>query len=351
MSVISFMLGMRTGEKIAALGFILAAITFFFTWWRYQLDQRQQRAAQTRQDLQAIIGDCNRFLRPMSQNPPYPVLHTATAIAKEFCSRVGESPCREKVLALLSNEELLRSICVEGWISSTQILHMMDIVEEVERKSSSHNLQGKLLLVCDASRLLAGIVANVCSPESFFKMLSELAHCERLRELTPQSNREDEVLSILSTITIDLQQSICKTFDKEFKETIERNLYLIQKAAKAFINLKDKKLMCLAGLGLCTREANRRSLRFIQAVAKGVLQPKGWKLKRLTKSQAGCAPLLPGDNQTMEKIRREALLCSRLDRVEELLHDLECDIDKAAYHDLCDLANRIRPALIKCEAS
>jgi hypothetical protein len=347
----TLMLSMSAAEKISAIGLVVAVITFFFTWRRYRLDQRKQRAAQTRQDLQAIIGDCNRFLRPLSQEPPYPVLHTATAIAKEFSSRVGESPCPEKVIALLSNEVLLRSICVEGWISSTQIIHIMDIVEKVEREASSQNMQGKLLLICDASHMLAGVVANICSPESFYKMLRELAPDEIRRELTPQSSLEDEVVGILNTITIDLQQSICKKFCKEFKAPIEQNLYLIHIAARAFINLKDQELMRLAGRASLLREAVRWCLRFIQATDKIVLHPKSRKLMRLAKSQAGCASLLPGANQTMEKIRREASLCNRLDRVEELLHHLERDIDKAAYRDLCDLAKLIRPALIKCDAS
>ena len=95
MSVISFMLGMGIGNEIASLGFILALASFFYTWRRYQIDQLHQRAAQTRQELQAIIGDCNRFLRPLSEDPPYPVLHTVTAITKELGSRIGKSPSQK----------------------------------------------------------------------------------------------------------------------------------------------------------------------------------------------------------------------------------------------------------------
>src|SRR5574340_700926 len=127
MSEISFMLNMSLTDKIAALGatataltFLIAAITFWWTWRRYRNDQLQQRAAQTREDLQAIIRGCNLFLHPLNQKNPYPILHTATAITKEFCSRMGASPRREDVLGLFSNKKLLLSICVEGWISSEQ---------------------------------------------------------------------------------------------------------------------------------------------------------------------------------------------------------------------------------------
>src|SRR5260370_33366956 len=150
MSEISFMLNMSASDKIAALGatataltFLIAGITFWWTWRRCRGDQLQQRAAQTRADLQAIVGGCNLFLHPLNQKNPYPILHTATAITKEFCSYMGASPRREDVLALFSSKKLLLSIFVEGWISSQEILHMMGIVEKVDQKASSHNLQGK----------------------------------------------------------------------------------------------------------------------------------------------------------------------------------------------------------------
>jgi len=205
---------------------------------RYRHDHRQQLAAQTREDLQAIIGDCALFLRPLSQSHPYPIFHTVTAITKEFCSSMGASPRPENVQRLLSNKDLLRSICVDGWISSTQILHMMDIVEKLERKASSRNLQGKLLLIREASFLLASIVAEICSPESFYNMLCQL---------DLQSSCEDEVADILNAITVKLQHGICKTFNDKYKDKIERSLYFIQTAANMFIGLSDRQLRHLAG--------------------------------------------------------------------------------------------------------
>src|SRR5947209_19134647 len=84
---------------------------------QYQEDQRLQRAAQTRADLKEIFGDCNRFAYPLNQNYPYPILHTATAISKEFRSRIEASPKPEDILRLFRsrNKELLTSIGVEGW--------------------------------------------------------------------------------------------------------------------------------------------------------------------------------------------------------------------------------------------
>lgn len=310
MPVIQFILKMTMQEMIAAFAFSLALISFFVTWWRYRLDQQQQRAAQTRQDLQAIIGDCNRFLRPLSQDPPYPILYTATNISKEFCSRMGESPHREDVLALLTSEDLLRSICVEGWISSTQILHMMDIVEEVERKASSHNLQGKLLLICDASFLLADIVASICSPESFYKMLSALVPYEIISELTLQGNRKEEVEDVLNTITVDLQQSICKKFDKEFKETIRQCLYLIQIAASAYMNLKDRSLVRLSKVRDIHSSGKANSSRNLDA--------------------------------TINKIRHNSSMSMRVVKVKEQLEKLRRDINWDEYTDLCNLITAIK---------
>jgi hypothetical protein len=347
-----FIQSMDMTNKISALAFILAFISFFITLWRYRLDQQQQRAAQTRQDLQSIIGDCNRFLRPLSHEPPYPILHTVTAIANEFSSRVEVNPCREKVIAILGDEMLLRSICVEGWITSIQIIHIMDIVEKVELKASSHNLKGKLLLIYNASYLLAGIIANICSPESFLKMLMELSPDEILREPKPLSSPGDKVVDIRNIITFNLQGKICDKFDKKcYKETIELSLYLIQIAANAFIDLNDKKLVGLARRMSFLQKAVRLCLRFIQTAVRVILNPKDRKLMLPTKSQAESAPLFSGDNQTMKKIKQEALLCNHLDRFEKRLHELEHDIDKATYCDLRELARLIRPNLIKCEVS
>src|SRR5215467_13973662 len=162
---------MNSTDIITTCGVVVAAFTIAVTVYQYLKDQRQQRAAQTREVLQEIIGDCGQFLHPLSKDAPYPILHTSAAIMKEFRSNLGES-CRESckaqdVLEKLHNCDLLLSICVEEWVSSTEILRMMNIVEELERKASSHYLRGNLLLICQASFLLTGVVAQVCSPTTF----------------------------------------------------------------------------------------------------------------------------------------------------------------------------------------
>jgi hypothetical protein len=314
MSEISFMLNMSASDKIAALGatataltFLIAAITFWWTWRRYRGDQLRQRAAQTREDLQAIIRGCNLFLHPLNQKNPYPILHTATAITKEFCSHMGASPRREDVLALFSNKKLLLSICVEGWISSEQILHMMDIVEKVEYKASSHNLQGKLVLIREASFLLAGLVAEVCSPESFYTILCQLE---------PHKSRKDEVEDIFNSITIELQHSVCKTFNDNYKDKIERSLYFIQTAANMFIGLKDRQL---------------RHLAETQEVHAG--QSIGTNLNKKVED-----PIV--------KIKKEGSPLGHYKKVKKFLDDLKQDIGDPDYQQLCEL---IVPLKALCE--
>ena len=242
---------MSITDVITAFGVVVAALTLLETVRRYLRVQFEQQAARTREELQAIIGDCGLFLHPLNQKFPYPILHTATAITKEFCSRMGQSPEPEDVHRLLNNKDLLRSICVDGWISSTQILRMMDIVEKLERKASSRNLQGRLLLIREAALLLAGIVAEICSHESFYTMLCQL-------EL--ESNCEDGVADILNTITVELQSGICKMFNDKYKGKIERSLYFIQTAANMFIDLTDQQLKHLS-------ETEMEHAHFIQEVA------------------------------------------------------------------------------------
>ncbi len=314
MSEISSMFNMSMSDKIATLGatataltFLIATITFWWTWRRYRGDQIQQRAAQTREDLQAIIGGCNLFLHPLNQKNPYPILHTATAIIKEFCSHLGTSPRREDVLALFSNKKLLLSICVEGWIASEQILHMMDIVEKVEYKASSHNLQGKLVLIREASLLLAGLVAEVCSPESFYTILCHLE---------PDYNSKDEVEDILNTITIELQHNVCKTFNDNYKDKTERSLYFIQTAANMFIGLKDR------------------------------------QLRRLAETQEMYAGLFIGTNQNNKvedlivKIKKEGSPLGHFKKVKKSLDELKQDIGDPDYQQLYEL---IVPLKTLCE--
>src|SRR6266516_3660313 len=89
------------GNISQAFIMFVAALTLFLTVRQYRRGQFRQRVAQTREDLQAIIGDCNRFLRPLSQS--YPILHAVTAIAREFSSHMGKSSRREEALAWLRN--------------------------------------------------------------------------------------------------------------------------------------------------------------------------------------------------------------------------------------------------------
>ena len=305
---------MSTTDQIAALGALFtglvalfAVVTFIDAVKKYRRDQIQQRAAQTREDLQAIIGDCSLFLHPLNQKHPYPILHTATAITKEFCSRMAASPGREDVLALFRNKKLLLSICVEGWISSSQILHMMDIVEKVERKASSHNLQGKLLLIREASFLLAGLVAEICSPESFYKILCQLE---------PHNVGDDEVEGILNTITIELQHRICKTFNDNYKEKIERSLYFIQTAATMFIDLNDRQLRRLAE----TQEVR-------------------------TSRSAEPNPHNKVDDP-LTRIKKEGSPLSHYRKVKKFLDELKPDIGDPDYEQLCKL---IAPLKAMCE--
>lgn len=170
-------------------------------------EQIQREAAQTREDLQAIIGDCNQFLRPLSQDIPYPVLHTVTAIIQQFCKRIYKFPLEERVKAveaLLKNKDLLLSICVEGWIKSSQVLHMIDMAEKLEHKAFSHNLQGKLLFISHTSFLLAGIVGEICSPITFYNMLT-LKRDEILHELDERRSSKDETMDTLDIVAVLLQ--------------------------------------------------------------------------------------------------------------------------------------------------
>lgn len=301
---------LAAGNIGAALTFLIAALTFWWTWRQYYRDQLEQRAAQTREELQTIAGDCGRFLRPLGQESPYPILHTATAITKEFCTRLGTSPHRNDVQALLNNKELLLSICVEGWIGSSQVRHMVDLAEDVEHKASSHNLQGKLLLICHAAFLLAGLVAKVCSPELFYRVLCEVK---------PPSSPKDKIEDILNAITVDLQGGVCNHFNCESeecisdKEAIQRSLYFIQTMAGIFINLDDRDLM------------------------------------RIAKNRQKLVPFYPGTAPIKEKIERASSLLERFEQVTRLLNDLKEDLDSRDHIDLQRLIEPVRPICIKCE--
>ena len=228
---------MSVTDIITACGVVVGVFTITVTVYLYRRDQYQQRAAQTREVLQAVIGDCGRFLHPLSEDAPYPILYTSAAIMKEFRSSLSESCKAKDVLAKLHNCDFLLSICVEGWVSSTEILRMMDIVDELERKASSHNLRGHLLLICQASFLLAGIVAKVCSPTTFYNIM---------KELEPECCKNEDAQIVLDELTIELQKSVCQAFNAQYKLTIKQCLYFIQIAARAFLHVPDAELIQLA---------------------------------------------------------------------------------------------------------
>ena len=324
---------MSITDVITAIGVVVAALTFLETLRRYLRDRFQQQAAQTREELQAIIGDCGLFLRPLNQSYPYPILHTATAITKEFCSRMGQSPKPEDVHRLLNNKELLRSICVDGWISSEQILRMMDIVENLERKASSRNLQGRLLLIREASLLLAGIVAEICSHESFYRMLCQL-------EI--ESNCGDKVADLLNTITIELQLGICKIFNEKYKGKIERSLYFIQKAASMFIGLTDQQLKNLS-------ETEEEHAHFIQK-AVNMFNNLKCRIQRYLKGSqevqsTATDPFMLSEDPII-KIKHEGSPLSHYKKVKSILGDVRDDLGESNYHKLRLL---IEPLKTMCE--
>lgn len=301
------MLGMTVTDFITASGVAVASLTFVGSVRQNRLDQLQQTAAQTREDLQAIIGDSGRFMHPLLQESPYPILYTASTITKEFCSHMGTSPKGKDVQSLLRNEHLLRSICVDGWIASTQILRLMEMVEELERKASSHLLRGKLLLICQASFLLAGIVAKGCSPTYFFNTLNKL---------TLDSCQNDEAEVVLNKITVELQNKICQKFNDKYKKPLILCLAFIQKASRAFMKLHDRKLVHLA-----------KHREFSIQEAKGLDQNKMYT-----------SPLY--------EIEQETSLSYRLQQVKDLLICLNEDLQPHEYQELCDMIELLNDACV-----
>lgn len=304
------MLGMTVTDFITASGVAVASLTFVGTVVQNRFDQTQQTAAQTREDLQAIIVDSGRFLHPLLQESPYPILYTASTITKEFCSRMGSSPKGKDVQSLLQNEDLLRSICVDGWIASTQIIRLMDMVEELERKASSHLLRGKLLLICQASFLLAGIVSKGCSPTYFFNTLSKI---------TLNSCQNDEVDVVLNRITVELQNKICQKFNDKYKEPIILCLSFIQKASRSFMKLHDRKLVHLA---------KHREFSAQEAI-------------ELDPNKMYTSPI--------HEIEQETSLSYRLQQVKDLLTCLEEDLESHEYHELCDMIELLKDACVIIE--
>lgn len=301
------MFGMNVTDIITASGVAVASLTFVGTVVQNRFDQTQQSAAQTREDLQAIIGESGRFLHPLLQESPYPILYTAAAITKEFCSRMGKSPKGKDVQLLLQNEDLLRSICVDGWIAATQIIHLMDMVEELERKASSHLLRGKLLLICQASFLLAGIVAKGCSPTYFLNALHKikLKCCEN-----------DEVEVVLNKITVELQNVICHKFNDKYKEPIILCLSFIQKASRSFMKLGDRKLVHLA-----------KHPEFIVQDSSQLDQDKMY-------------------TNPIHQIEQETSLLNRLNHVKSMLTCLEGDIKPLEYQELCGMIESLKDACV-----
>jgi hypothetical protein len=160
-------------------------------------------------------------------------------------------------------------------------------------------------IISHASYLLAGLVAKVCSPESFVEML---------QTLEVPCSQKDRVEDVLNEITIELQQGICKAFNDRYRDTIKRSLYFIQIAASAFMKLEDKDLMKLAKD-----------------------QEKQVPLSNITDPEIKVDPII--------KIEEEALLLSRVKKVKKLLDDLQDDI-KEDYNDLCELIDPIETACV-----
>ena len=134
--------------------------------------------------------------------------------------------------------------------------------------------------------------------------------------MEPHKSRKDEVEDIFNTITIELQHSVCKTFNDNYKDKIERSLYFIQTAANMFIGLKDRQL---------------RHLAETQEVHAG--QSIGTNLNKKVED-----PIV--------KIKKEGSPLGHYKKVKKFLDDLKQDIGDPDYQQLCEL---IVPLKALCE--
>jgi hypothetical protein len=80
------------GNISQAFIIFVAALTLFLTVRQYRRDQSRQRAAQTWEDLQAIIGDCNRlvWLVPPTKDAMLCICAQCPGQLAHFCSCISQ---------------------------------------------------------------------------------------------------------------------------------------------------------------------------------------------------------------------------------------------------------------------
>ena len=226
-------------QAIGAVGTAIAAIVALLqlrhavATYRSNLDR--QAAARIRGVVEKLRTDVHKLF--VLVNDDVPSLIGASAIAKEFESRLGPSPTAEMFWNRLENPAFLHSVVVEGWESADQVSQFRETVEEVQR--TRDQLQ-TLPLLQHAAELLVIICRHSSSSFSLSRQTLRKSTLHNFFEPYMERSNVTDLVDRLNTYFVGQTHNFAGE-----KDSIVDTIEFLYQASEEVLALPDNELFRL----------------------------------------------------------------------------------------------------------
>lgn len=216
------------GTIVALLALFVPVLLFIL---EYKNQLKQQKIAQIRQELRTIVKDSADVLYRLQDGI---CLTTAAAeITKELKSRLSQRTTHEEILRCLENEQLMKSVAIQGWTSSRLIFQIEDGLSQLKQNETT--LDGQLRVVAEAVKFFTNFIRQKCSPEVFSMALHAASCSEYYQKYGDRTN----TIALINELTTDLQKVSIDICLKSYRDPLQRVEKLISNLSESMIDLSD----------------------------------------------------------------------------------------------------------------
>jgi len=241
---------MSLTDWIAAIGSIasgvatlVAILALLYSVQSYNKDQEQQKAAQIRQNLGTLRNRSNELSTLLTDGSV--LIYGSSSVTKELRSRLPSTATSKEFWEYLSSDDgLLLSIAVEGWLSSPQTTILRDVNSQIEQAALS--LNGLLLILSYAQQLLKGIVDDGYSPIIFLRILSLLGKNSQYGKFFHDHEKEDNINKLINAVNLELQGDSALYFKLRYYDAVSQLTLFLMELSEILIDLEDSKLISIS---------------------------------------------------------------------------------------------------------
>ena len=240
---------MSLTDWIAAIGSIatgvatlVAILALLYSVHSYNKDQEQQKAAQIRQNLGTLRNRSNELSALLTDGSV--LIYGSSSVTKELRSRLPSTATSKEFWEYLSSDDgLLLSIAVEGWLSSPQTTILRDVINQIEQAALS--LNGLLLIFSYAQQLLKGIVDDGYSPIIFLRIFSLLGKNSEYK-FFHDHEKEDNINKLINAVNLELQGDSALYFKLRYYDAVSQLTLFLMELSEILLDLEASKLISIS---------------------------------------------------------------------------------------------------------